>query len=199
MAAGRKPKFVMRPPQVLRVGTKKTSFANFTDICKTLHRQPKHLLDFLLAELGTSGSMDGNQQLIIKGRFQPKQIENVLRRYVYHSCETNDRQRSKLNVFCFLFTDTSKSMSRVIRAVRPKLFYRKIHVCSSCNAIHVDHDVRLQVLNPVSRQSPVSVLLFEPKLHKFEDFFLFTKIVSFRLFPIFIIGSGQIEQRILII
>lgn len=38
MAAGRKPKFVMRPPQVLRVGTKKTSFANFTDICKTLHR-----------------------------------------------------------------------------------------------------------------------------------------------------------------
>lgn len=43
-------------------------------------RQPKHLLDFLLAELGTSGSMDGNQQLIIKGRFQSKQIENVLRR-----------------------------------------------------------------------------------------------------------------------
>lgn len=44
------------------------------------YRQPKHLLDFLLAELGTSGSMDGNQQLIIKGRFQSKQIENVLRR-----------------------------------------------------------------------------------------------------------------------
>lgn len=38
MAAGKKPKFVMRPPQVLRVGTKKTSFANFTDICRTLHR-----------------------------------------------------------------------------------------------------------------------------------------------------------------
>lgn len=90
MAAGRKPKFVMRPPQVLRVGTKKTSFANFTEICKTLHRQPKHLLDFLLAELGTSGSVDGNAQLIIKGRFQPKQIENVLRRYIkeYVTCHT---------------------------------------------------------------------------------------------------------------
>jgi hypothetical protein len=85
MAAGRKPKFVMRPPQVLRVGTKKTSFANFTEICKTLHRQPKHLLDFLLAELGTSGSVDGNSQLIIKGRFQSKQIENVLRRW--ENCE----------------------------------------------------------------------------------------------------------------
>ncbi|EDV97402.1 eukaryotic translation initiation factor 2 subunit 2 [Drosophila grimshawi] len=90
MAGGRKPKFVMRPPQVLRVGTKKTSFANFMDIAKTLHRLPKHLLDFLLAELGTSGSMDGNQQLIIKGRFQPKQIENVLRRYIkeYVTCHT---------------------------------------------------------------------------------------------------------------
>ncbi|XP_075163524.1 eukaryotic translation initiation factor 2 subunit beta [Haematobia irritans] len=90
MAAGRKPKFVMRPPQVLRVGTKKTSFANFLDIARTLHRLPKHLLDFLLAELGTSGSLDGNHQLIIKGRFQPKQIENVLRRYIkeYVTCHT---------------------------------------------------------------------------------------------------------------
>lgn len=81
MASGKKQKFVMRPPQVVRIGTKKTSFANFTEICRMLHRQPKHLLDFLLAELGTSGSVDGNSQLIIKGRFQQKQIENVLRRW----------------------------------------------------------------------------------------------------------------------
>ena len=55
-----------------------------------LHRQPKHLLAFLLAELGTSGSVDGNSQLIIKGRFQQKQMENVLRRYVkeYVTCHT---------------------------------------------------------------------------------------------------------------
>ena len=35
-----------------------------------LHRQPKHVLAFLLAELGTSGSVDGNNQLIIKGNLQ---------------------------------------------------------------------------------------------------------------------------------
>ena len=35
MVAGKKQKFVMRPPQVVRIGTKKTSFANFTEICKT--------------------------------------------------------------------------------------------------------------------------------------------------------------------
>merc|ERR1712080_388724 len=42
MVAGEKKKFVMRPPQVVRVGTKKTAFANFTEIAKMLHRQPKH-------------------------------------------------------------------------------------------------------------------------------------------------------------
>jgi len=45
--------FVMRPPQVVRSGTKKTAFVNFMDIAKALHRQPKHLLAFLQAELGT--------------------------------------------------------------------------------------------------------------------------------------------------
>ena len=30
----------------------------------------------------SSGSCDGNNQLIIKGRFQQKQIETVLRRYI---------------------------------------------------------------------------------------------------------------------
>lgn len=37
---------------------------------------------FLLAELGTSGSLDGQQRLIVKGRFLPKSFETVLRRYV---------------------------------------------------------------------------------------------------------------------
>ena len=49
---GEKKKIVMRPPQVVKVGSKKTSFANFTDICKIMRRQPKHLIAFLLAELG---------------------------------------------------------------------------------------------------------------------------------------------------
>merc|ERR1712018_430959 len=39
---GETKKFVMRPPQVVKVGTKKTAFVNFTEIAKMLHRQPKH-------------------------------------------------------------------------------------------------------------------------------------------------------------
>lgn len=118
MATGRKSKFVMRPPQVLRVGTKKTSFANFTEICKMLHRQEKHLLDFLLAELGTSGSVDGNSQLIIKGRFQPKQIENVLRRYIKeyvtcHTCRSPDTILQKDTRLYFLQCETCGSRCSV--------------------------------------------------------------------------------------
>lgn len=118
MMAGKKQKFVMRPPQVVRIGTKKTSFANFTEICKTLHRQPKHLLDFLLAELGTSGSVDGNSQLIIKGRFQQKQIENVLRRYIKeyvtcHTCRSPDTILQKDTRLFFLQCETCGSRCSV--------------------------------------------------------------------------------------
>ena len=67
MVSGKQKKFVMRPPQVMRVGSKKTAFANFVEIAKMLHRPPKHLLQFLFAELGTSGAIDGSNQLILKG------------------------------------------------------------------------------------------------------------------------------------
>lgn len=118
MVTGEKKKFVMKPPQVVRIGTKKTSFANFTDICKILHRQPKHLLAFLLAELGTSGSIDGNNQLIIKGRFQQKQIENVLRRYIKeyvtcHTCRSPDTILQKETRLFFIQCETCGSRRSV--------------------------------------------------------------------------------------
>nr|CAG8435186.1 5468_t:CDS:2 [Entrophospora candida] len=85
--AGEKKRYTIVPPSVHRDGNKKTIFANVSDICK---RQPEHVIQFLFAELGTSGSIDGMQRLVIKGRFQQKQIENVLRRYIveYVTCKT---------------------------------------------------------------------------------------------------------------
>lgn len=47
-----------------------------------MHRQPEHVMTFLLAEMGTSGSLDGQQRLVVKGRFAPKNFEGILRRYV---------------------------------------------------------------------------------------------------------------------
>ncbi|CAD5111399.1 DgyrCDS710 [Dimorphilus gyrociliatus] len=118
MVAGEKRKFVMKPPQVMRVGTKKSSFANFHEICKMLHRTPKHLMAFLLAELGTSGAIDGNNQLIIKGRFQQKQIESVLRRYIKeyvtcHTCKSPETILSKDTRLYFLQCESCGSRCSV--------------------------------------------------------------------------------------
>jgi len=104
---GETKKFVMRPPQVVKVGAKKTAFVNFAEIAKMLHRQPKHLLAFLFAELGTTGALDGSNQLVMKGKFQQKHIENVLRRYIKeyvtcHTCRSPDTILNKETRLFFL-------------------------------------------------------------------------------------------------
>ena len=81
MSGGSK-SYVIPPPQCLREGNKKTIFANIPDICKRMKRSDEHVMQFIFAELGTSGSVDGSRRLVIKGRFQQKQIEGVLRRYI---------------------------------------------------------------------------------------------------------------------
>jgi len=111
MVAGERKRMCLRPPQVVRIGTRRTAFVNFTEICKMIHRQPEHLMSFALAELGTSGAVDGQNQLVIKGRFQPKQIENILRRYIReyvtcHTCRSPDTILTKENRLFFLQCET---------------------------------------------------------------------------------------------
>ncbi|GAA5847448.1 hypothetical protein JCM9279_000486 [Rhodotorula babjevae] len=65
-----KKKYTIPPPQLFREGNKRSIFANIADICKRMHRQPEHVIQFLFAELGTNGSVDGSARLVIKGRFQ---------------------------------------------------------------------------------------------------------------------------------
>uniref|UniRef100_A0A7S0V415 Eukaryotic translation initiation factor 2 subunit beta n=1 Tax=Polytomella parva TaxID=51329 RepID=A0A7S0V415_9CHLO len=79
---GERKRTILKPPQVAREGTKKTVFTNFMDLCKAMNRQHEHVSQYLLAELGTSGNLDGQQRLVVKGRFLPKGFETVLRRYV---------------------------------------------------------------------------------------------------------------------
>lgn len=92
------PKFRIPPPVVQREGAKRTMFANVQEISQVLQRSPEHLIQYLFAELGTSGSIDGQKRLIIKGRFQPKQIEAILRKYVieYVTCKTCKSMNTEL-------------------------------------------------------------------------------------------------------
>lgn len=92
------PKFRIPPPVCQREGSKKTLFANVQEISNVLQRNPEHLIQFLFAELGTSGSIDGEKRLVLKGKFQPKQMESVLRRYIieYVTCKTCKSMNTEL-------------------------------------------------------------------------------------------------------
>lgn len=121
----------MQAPQLCRMGTKKTLWNNFQDICKSLSRSPEHvyqvcvpndysppgvpicsssclhlltsarcslvLLQFFMAELGTEGSIDGNQRLVIRGKYLPRAINTLLKKYIklYVTCnECNNAHTS---------------------------------------------------------------------------------------------------------
>ncbi|KAG8758540.1 hypothetical protein FRC14_007968 [Serendipita sp. 396] len=90
LASSSSKRYTLAPPSIHREGNKKSVFANIGDICRRMHREPAHVIAFLYAELGTTGSIDGSGRLIIKGKFQQKQIENILRRYImeYVTCRT---------------------------------------------------------------------------------------------------------------
>ncbi|KAF5100878.1 hypothetical protein D0Z03_000730 [Geotrichum reessii] len=91
-------KYKIPPPSVIRDG-KKSIFANIKEISDRMHRPTEHVIQFLFAELGTSGSVDGSSRLVIKGRYMPKQLETVLRKYIteYVSCKTCKSINTKLS------------------------------------------------------------------------------------------------------
>jgi len=111
------------PPQCLREGNKKTIFANIAEICKRMKRNDEHVTQFLFAELGTSGSVDGSKRLVIKGRFQQKQIENVLRRYIVEyvtckTCRSPDTELSKGENRLYFVTCNSCGSRRSVTAIK---------------------------------------------------------------------------------
>ncbi|KAF3922356.1 hypothetical protein AA313_de0201387 [Arthrobotrys entomopaga] len=96
---GRLKNYKIPPPQVVREGNKKSIFVNLPEIARKMKRNPDHVIQFIFAELGTNGSVDGSGRLVIKGRFQQKQLESVLRRYIveYLTCVTCKSPNTTLN------------------------------------------------------------------------------------------------------
>lgn len=89
-ADGGKGKKSIEPPEVGKIGTKKVAWVNFVSNCRSISRRPEHVEEFVLTELGTTGSLDGQNKFIIKGRFSSKQLESVLSKYIkeYVACST---------------------------------------------------------------------------------------------------------------
>ncbi|GBG29070.1 Eukaryotic translation initiation factor 2 subunit 2 [Hondaea fermentalgiana] len=93
-----KKRAVLRPPEVMRLGTSKILFANFDAICQGMRRDPDHVMRFFLAELGTTGSIDGSKRFIMKGKFTPKNISSILVKYIgeYVTCSMCKQVETKL-------------------------------------------------------------------------------------------------------
>lgn len=125
------------PPQCLREGNKKTIFANIAEICKRMKRTDEHVTSYLFAELGTSGSVDGSRRLVIKGRFQQKQIENVLRRYISKSFYTTiftqiDTNRYKVE---YVTCKTCRSPDTELNKGENRLYFITCNSCGSRRSV----------------------------------------------------------------
>ncbi|PSR74741.1 hypothetical protein PHLCEN_2v9620 [Hermanssonia centrifuga] len=116
-------RYTIAPPQVIREGNKKSIFANVSDICKRMHRQPEHVIQYMFAEMGTTGSVDGSGRLVIRGRFQPKQIEHSLTysdavEYVTcKTCKSPDTLLTKENRIFFMACESCGSR-RSVNAIK---------------------------------------------------------------------------------
>jgi len=115
-------KMVIKPPQVVPFGSKKTLFINFTEIVHNLNRDCQHTLNYLQTELGTTGSLDGQSRLVIKGRFRPAGMETVLRNYIKEyvmcrMCKSPDTLLAK-DVGTRLFMLNSCGARRSVRAIK---------------------------------------------------------------------------------
>lgn len=95
---GAKQKYVMKPPQIVRVGSKRVAWVNFGEVCELMKRTPEHVFQFFMAEFGTTGSLGGNNQMIFKGRFNAKHVESLLRKYIteYVTCAMCKSANTKL-------------------------------------------------------------------------------------------------------
>ncbi|KAJ1903508.1 translation initiation factor eIF-2 beta subunit [Coemansia sp. S16] len=121
-AGGDGNKYKLSAPIMLRDGTKRSVFANVEDIAKRMHRPSEHVIKFLYAELGVSGNIDSNKRLILKGRYQQRQIETVLRHYIVEyvtckSCKSGETSLIKENSLNFVKCEDCGS-TRSVSAIK---------------------------------------------------------------------------------
>ncbi|KAH7857098.1 hypothetical protein Vadar_008989 [Vaccinium darrowii] len=112
-----------------------------------VHRQREHVMTFLLDEMRTRVSLDGQQRLVVKGRFGPKFFEGILRRYVNkdvicNGCKSPDTIFSKENRLillrreklgtCELVSDVKRSRESSASPVINRTSRWPLRSCLSC-------------------------------------------------------------------
>nr|BAN66211.1 eukaryotic translation initiation factor 2, beta, putative [Babesia bovis] len=84
-------------------------------------RTMDHVHQFVLAELGTEGSIAGDGQLVLKGKYGPKNIESLLRKYITEY------------VTCSMCKSANTTMERDSRA---RLFTQHCEACGANRSVN---------------------------------------------------------------
>lgn len=85
---------------------RKTVLLNFIQICNAVKRPQKHVMDFLISECATSGSLDPWNRLSLIGKFRQKELQTIISKYVKEyvmctSCKSFNtlfKRESRLNI-----------------------------------------------------------------------------------------------------
>ncbi|MDD2626026.1 MAG: translation initiation factor IF-2 subunit beta [Candidatus Methanomethylophilus sp.] len=72
-------RFELPPLEIIQEG-KITIFKNFIDVTDKLRRDPQHVLQFLLKELGTPGNIEG-RRVVFKAKINPQHIDEKIKDY----------------------------------------------------------------------------------------------------------------------
>ena len=104
--------------QVGREGSKKVVWKNFSEVCRRLKRTPEEFKAFILEEFMTEGSLNSDGGFVIKGKYQARDIENVIIRYVSQFvrcivCQSLDTELVKENRITFIKCHTCSSKNSV--------------------------------------------------------------------------------------
>jgi translation initiation factor 2 subunit 2 len=70
-------------PQLVKMTGKKVMFVNFPKTCESIHRPPEHVQSFIVSELSTDFSVDSFGRLILRDKFNSKQMESIISSYIH--------------------------------------------------------------------------------------------------------------------
>jgi translation initiation factor 2 subunit 2 len=109
------------PAPIFEVGSnnREMCIKNYQQLCDSINRDYECLKNYILEELKTTGSLNINKQLIIKGKYKETGlillIKNFIRKFVIcHSCKTMDTNLEKTNKKYIINCNNCKASNNVI-------------------------------------------------------------------------------------
>lgn len=108
---------VKLPLEVKREGRK--TVVNVSEISQVLNRSVEHLVSYITSELVTTGSVNKEGKLLLKGTYIRSEVQEVIRRYIEHfvACK-----------ICDSVEDTD-----IVR--EKKLYFLKCHKCGGSRCV----------------------------------------------------------------